>query len=598
MQNRYVGDIGDYFKYGMLRRLAKGRRLGVMWYLFPNEDHNNDGGHLSYLDDPDTWRHYDPELYDALKQIIATRHRSVAAICQSGVLGDAKIAFESLDPSAISALRRREWRQEWFENALSYLKDCDLVFADPDNGLCRDEVFKPGQYKHWKRLPYRDASVIAEGRTAIIYHHNSMYKGGHEKEVADWLDRLGRNTIALRWRAYGSRSFFIINPTPEIVIEARKIADDWGAKAEFYSRENTKISPNLDADVSECFPNKMINSEKTTVQQSALYVSRVKGCLYGGALGDALGYPVEFKSLTSIQNDYGPDGITAPVKTNGEFVVSDDTQMTLFTLEGLTRGLRTGGNVAEEIRLSYIDWLATQSPQEIGWQPRGSIYHDKVLWHLRAPGNTCLSASRAGAHGTLSDPINDSKGCGGVMRVAPVGLVTVWTADEAFDMGCAVAAMTHGHPSGYLSAGALAFIIRTVMDGSELREATENAIEKLEAISGGQETTSALSNVLSLAEDTTRDPSDAVAQLGEGWVGEEALAIGLYSALKANSFSNAVIVAANHDGDSDSTASIAGQIHGAIYGYDALPSDWIAALDVGPMLDDLSGLLLQTVESE
>ena len=64
MQNRYVGDIGDYFKYGMLRRLAKGRRLGVMWYLFPNEDHNNDGGHLSYLDDPDTWRHYDPELYD------------------------------------------------------------------------------------------------------------------------------------------------------------------------------------------------------------------------------------------------------------------------------------------------------------------------------------------------------------------------------------------------------------------------------------------------------------------------------------------------------------------------------------------------------
>ncbi|MBT7487169.1 MAG: ADP-ribosylglycohydrolase family protein [Rhodospirillales bacterium] len=342
----------------------------------------------------------------------------------------------------------------------------------------------------------------------------------------------------------------------------------------------------------------MINSEKTTVQQSALYVSRVKGCLYGGALGDALGYPVEFKSLTSIQNDYGPDGITAPVKTNGEFVVSDDTQMTLFTLEGLTRGLRTGGNVAEEIRLSYIDWLATQSPQEIGWQPRGSIYHDKVLWHLRAPGNTCLSASRAGAHGTLSDPINDSKGCGGVMRVAPVGLVTVWTADEAFDMGCAVAAMTHGHPSGYLSAGALAFIIRTVMDGSELREATENAIEKLEAISGGQETTSALSNVLSLAEDTTRDPSDAVAQLGEGWVGEEALAIGLYSALKANSFSNAVIVAANHDGDSDSTASIAGQIHGAIYGYDALPSDWIAALDVGPMLDDLSGLLLQTVESE
>ena len=326
--------------------------------------------------------------------------------------------------------------------------------------------------------------------------------------------------------------------------------------------------------------------------------SRIDGCLYGGALGDALGYRVEFKSLKSIRSDFGQEGVQSPYETGGQAIVSDDTQMTLFTLEGLIRGLISDGNILEEIRLAYIDWLYTQSPPDIGWQPRGSIYHDKVLWHLRAPGNTCLSASHAGAHGTVSEPINDSKGCGGVMRVAPVGLVTAWTVDEAFNMGCAVAAMTHGHPSGYLSAGALAFIVRTVVGGSELREATESAIEKLEAISGGQETASALSEALSLAEDTPRDPTDAVAKLGEGWVGEEALAIGLYSALKADSFSNAVIVAANHDGDSDSTASIAGQIYGAIHGYDALPSDWITALDVGSMLDDLSGLFLQTVESE
>jgi ADP-ribosyl-[dinitrogen reductase] hydrolase len=188
------------------------------------------------------------------------------------------------------------------------------------------------------------------------------------------------------------------------------------------------------------------------------YNSQVQGTLFGGAIGDALGYKVEFKGLNSIRASYGEQGIQEPEKTDGQFVVSDDTQMTMFTLEGLTRGLgKTGETILEEIRLAYIDWLSTQSPPEIGWQSRGEICNDKLLWFLRVSGNTCLSASRAGTHGTLTDPINDSKGCGGVMRSAPLGLVKAWSQREAFDMGCKIAAMTHGNPSGHLSAGAFIF---------------------------------------------------------------------------------------------------------------------------------------------
>jgi ADP-ribosylglycohydrolase len=126
--------------------------------------------------------------------------------------------------------------------------------------------------------------------------------------------------------------------------------------------------------------------------QNINFGSRTRGCLFGGAIGDAFGYKVEFKSLSSIRASYGEGGIQEPEETDGQFVVSDDTQMTMFTLEGLIRGLgRTDETILEEIRLAYIDWLSTQSPPEIGWQPRGEICNDKRLWFLRAPGNTATA---------------------------------------------------------------------------------------------------------------------------------------------------------------------------------------------------------------
>jgi len=234
MQNRYTGDIGDYVKYGLLRALADGRRLGVAWYLFPDEDHNDDGRHVGYLDDHGHWRGHDTALFDVLEDIVTDDQRNVAAIEQSGILGAAKFSGQVLCAPELTPAMRREWRCRWFEAVQSSLDGCDIVFADPDNGLCEDDMFRPGRVKDWKRIPLREAKALAEGRAAVIYHHNTRRPGGHENEIAYWMDQLGVGTLALRWRAYSSRTFFVVNPASGMHERLMQFSQEWGAKAELY----------------------------------------------------------------------------------------------------------------------------------------------------------------------------------------------------------------------------------------------------------------------------------------------------------------------------------------------------------------------------
>jgi ADP-ribosyl-[dinitrogen reductase] hydrolase len=96
----------------------------------------------------------------------------------------------------------------------------------------------------------------------------------------------------------------------------------------------------------------------------AAVLDRILGCLLGGAVGDAMGYAVEFDRWPQIKARFGAQGIAEPVVHNGKINVSDDTQMTLFTLEGLTRSMQAGkqhdsGAIIDNIRLAYRDWLAT-----------------------------------------------------------------------------------------------------------------------------------------------------------------------------------------------------------------------------------------------
>ncbi len=313
--------------------------------------------------------------------------------------------------------------------------------------------------------------------------------------------------------------------------------------------------------------------------------SRVLGCLLGGAVGDAFGREVEFMHMPEIRHRFGPAGMTEPVLHGGRLVVSDDTQMTLFTLEGLLLAQASGcladpNATLEHVRLATLDWYLTQSDAPAKARYVGSLGRAPVMQHRRAPGHTCLSACARGATGTIGGPINDSKGCGGVMRVAPVGFIRGYTVGQAFELAASAAAQTHGHPEGYLPAGCMAAIVRGLVEGLDLRAAASGALRLLEGRPQAGPTRAAL--VAALA------PGASVPGLGEGWVGEEALAIGLYAALSTETYEDAIRLASNHDGDSDSTASIAGQLVGAWKGAGAVPGAWAEGLDCAAELTKLA----------
>jgi ADP-ribosylglycohydrolase len=328
---------------------------------------------------------------------------------------------------------------------------------------------------------------------------------------------------------------------------------------------------------------------------------RFVGCLLGGAAGDALGAPVEFLAGAARTSVSGPSGVTEFLPAYGRIgAITDDTQMALFTAEGLLRGLlgRANGSVdaySEHTARAYARWLMTQgySPaRSLRATPDGWLYAERDLHADRAPGSTCVSALERMTAACLRAR-NDSKGCGGVMRMAPAGLFAWHWRDErgldwAFDLGAALAALTHGHPTGSLTAGAFAVLIVRLVDGVPLADALKAARACLRRRPHHGETLDALVEAERLAASATgRDT--AIAQLGGGWVAEEALAIAVYAALVADDLRGGVILAVNHDGDSDSTGAIAGNLLGAMHGASAIPASWLEALELRDVIAEMAG---------
>ena len=333
---------------------------------------------------------------------------------------------------------------------------------------------------------------------------------------------------------------------------------------------------------------------------------RIKGCLLGGAIGDALGAPIEFWSGAQIGQAFGARGIqdfhpTTFGTASGMGLVTDDTQMTLFTLEGLMRAdMRfTAKGICHPpsvIHHAYQRWLTTQkfdTPPAVtdGNDPDmvdGWLGQEVWLYSRRAPGNTCLSAleaTRGRGYGALAE--NTSKGCGAVMRSAPFGLYRL---TDPADMAVECAALTHGHPTAQLASGALALIIETLMGGRPLNVAIDAALDWLRDQQDNDETLTALTRAVHAA--TNQDPSfDVVQDLGEGWIAEEALTIAVYCALaypQPAQFRQALSLAVSHGGDSDSTGSICGNILGALHGVDALPQDLLDQVEGRDTIETLA----------
>lgn len=325
-------------------------------------------------------------------------------------------------------------------------------------------------------------------------------------------------------------------------------------------------------------------------------IDKYTGCLLGGAIGDALGAPIEFMSRNTIFHKYGHSGVTDYVEfDDGIGRITDDTQMTLFTAEGLLRAINrgairsNGGGYVQITWHSYLRWLHTQQGHDsekinATYDLDGLLFGNNLLFKRRAPGVTCINALRSSIYGTIENPVNNSKGCGGVMRVAPVGLVFYEDPAEAFKIGAELAAITHGHPSGYLSSGAFAAIIALLNQGQKLEQAIEESIRLLEKWKEHDETLFAIKKSIELFE-TTIPSFENVERLGGGWVGEEALAISLYCSLHfTDDFEKAVTLAINNGGDSDSTGSITGNIVGLITGRKGIPVQWIEKLELADLI--------------
>jgi ADP-ribosylglycohydrolase len=179
--------------------------------------------------------------------------------------------------------------------------------------------------------------------------------------------------------------------------------------------------------------------------------------------------------------------------------------------------------------------------------------------------------------GTIEEKINDSKGCGGVMRTAPVGLA--FSSDRAFQEGAEYVAITHGHPSGYLPAGFLSAMISYIIEGKTLTEAIDLCIGQLTQYNGYSETLKKIELVRKLSI-SQKSVEESIHAIGEGWVGEEALAISLYCSLKfSDNFERGTLAAVNHSGDSDSTGSITGAILGTLLGVESIPRPWIQKVE-------------------
>ena len=224
MQDRYAGDVGDFVKLGLLRALSPGRRVGVAWYRYPDERHNGDGRHIAYLDQPQRYKCLDPALFSHLRNMTKDA-RSINSLLP--VLGGAISSDESVDSSMISPRERRSWRTAWFKRVVDSLSPCDLVFADPDNGIIDDADWRRGRAKFGKQMPLSEVQELAEGRCALIYHHNTRRRGGHDAEVDHWLGEVGMPGLAVRATAYSPRTFFVLNPIEEIEARIEEFCQKW-----------------------------------------------------------------------------------------------------------------------------------------------------------------------------------------------------------------------------------------------------------------------------------------------------------------------------------------------------------------------------------
>ena len=329
---------------------------------------------------------------------------------------------------------------------------------------------------------------------------------------------------------------------------------------------------------------------------------RIRGAMIGCAAGDALGYPVKVLSEAAIVERYGLRGITAyDLDENGTARITADTQLMLLSANGIlfahTRGALRGimAPVYQYFDAFYMDWYRLQTTERASRSRVGWINAYPALSAKRAPSPTSMRVFSSDKFGSMDEPVNDSKGSGCLLRAVPIGLS--YSDDPAYilDLAANTAALTHGHKLAWISSGAFALLVSHIVhEELSIAEALKKTLKALEETFPDSRTTvvyellRSIRPAVSLASSASSD-LDAIHALGEGWVAEEALAIGLLCALRhENDIAGAMTFAANHGGNSNATAAIAGMLVGARIGFNAIPDRFVDRLELVDVILELA----------
>ena len=313
-----------------------------------------------------------------------------------------------------------------------------------------------------------------------------------------------------------------------------------------------------------------------------------RGCLLGGAVGDAKGYGV---------------------REGGKQLISDNTQLSIFSVDAMiwadTRAKRKGVYAYLPcIFYSYQKWYYTQTgglaDKDYDFILSGEILENEELFARRGEGVTSLNAlgsSIKNSYGTIENRINDLDRTGCVIRTAPMGLYFANNPGMAFRIGCESAALTHGHTQAIMSAGYMSALIACLAQGKSLNESAGEALQKLDE---GELTDplpgELIRRAISLAGSGTR-PRKAIESIGEGWIAPETAAIATYLAFRyENDFEAAIDAATDFYGNTDSVAPAVGNIVGCIVGSLEIPPEWILDLELAGLIYHGSDLLLEAVK--
>lgn len=305
------------------------------------------------------------------------------------------------------------------------------------------------------------------------------------------------------------------------------------------------------------------------------------GCMAGSAVGGAL--------------------------NNNEGLITDDIQMALFTAEGLILSrVRSEYNdhqndAAVPVFHALLRWLYTQQAHLLGDMINtygtcsivdGILTGQKQLFSLRNPSDTCFEILNAGVMGTPEHPLSNSNGAGALVRTLPAGLAFS-DPEQAFDTGCRIAAITHGHPDAMLSSGFLASLVSLVSGGQPLPWAVHQSKMILESKPDHETVWNALNKVSGMVAD---QPGK------DGWIKKQfadrtaldALCAGLYCALSfPDDFRQGVLFSIGQSKGMDEISAVTGGILGAACGYRAIPDDFLSRLELKDLIVEVAGDLFE-----